>query len=154
MFVKDFMIKDVVCAHLDMTLKDLLKKMIDCKIGGMPVVDANGTLVGMVSDGDILRHLAPQKQSVYDFFTMITYIPEKKLDTTVSERMNETVETILANRKIITLSPDDDLNEVVATISKHHFKKIPVIDENEKVIGVISRGDVLRMIYQGIIENL
>ncbi|MFS0783940.1 CBS domain-containing protein [Bacillus sp. 1P06AnD] len=153
MVVKDFMIKDVICANLDMTLKDLLEKMIECKIGGMPIVDSEHKLVGMVSDGDILRHLAPQKQSIHDYFTMITYIPERKLDSTVSERIHESVETILTNKKIITLAPDDDLNEVVSTISKHHFKKIPVIDRENRVIGVISRGDVLRMIYKGIILN-
>ena len=149
MLVKDFMIQDVYVARPNYTLKQLLQLFIENKIGGVPVVDEYEKLISVVSDGDILRYLAP-KESVYkDYFTYVPVLPGKNLDETVKSKLNDTVSKLLKNNKITTLSPEDHLEDAIKVISQHHFKKIPVVDAENRVVGIISRGDALRTLYKG-----
>ncbi|MFD0048723.1 CBS domain-containing protein [Actinomycetes bacterium NPDC127524] len=154
MLVNEIMIKNVFTAHPEQTIKELLTIMIENKIGGVPVIDENGKLLGMISDGDILRHISPRKQTIHDYFLHITVIPDVTLSTAVKTSLQQPVSRLLNNRKIVTLSQEDDLSKAVSLISKHHFKKIPVVDTENRVVGVVSRGDAIRMIYKDIIEKI
>lgn len=60
MEVKDFMIRDVITVKKETTIRELLKVLAHHRIGGVPVVDAEGKLLGMVSDGDVIRFLQPK----------------------------------------------------------------------------------------------
>ncbi len=149
MLVKDFMIKDVFVARPTFTLKQLLQLFIENKIGGVPIVDQEDKLISIVSDGDILRYLAPKESVFKDYFTYVPTLPGKNLDKTVNSKLNDTVSKLLRNNTITTISPEDHLEEAIKVISQHHFKKIPVVDEDNKVVGIISRGDALRTLYKG-----
>jgi CBS-domain-containing membrane protein len=60
---------------------------------------------------------------------------------------------IARTKGIVTVTPEDEMKNVVQLLSKHHFKKLPVIDENHRVVGVISRGDVIRNIQSTILKE-
>lgn len=154
MLVKDYMIKEVYVARPNFTLKEIMGIFIENKVGGVPVVDENDKLLGMVSDGDILRYLAPTEDSIKGYFTYITILPGEELDAKVASKMNDKVSQIIKNKKITKLSPADPLSDLIKVISKHHFKKIPVVDENNKVVGIISRGDALRALYKEFVQKL
>lgn len=149
MLVKDFMIEDVYVARPTFTLKELLQIFIENRIGGVPIVDEDNKLISVVSDGDILRYLAPKESIFKDYFTYVPVLPGKSLDETVSSKLNDTVLSLLRNNRITTLSPEDHLEDAIKVISQHHFKKIPVVDANNRVVGIISRGDALRTLYKG-----
>lgn len=149
MVVKDFMIQDVYVARPTFTLKQLLQIMIENKIGGLPIVDEHDKLISMVTDGDILRYLAPKDAIFKDYFTYIPTLPGQQLDDSVKRKLEDTVSNLLKNFTIATVSPESHLEDVVSMISKNHFKKIPVVDADKRVVGIISRGDTLRMLYKG-----
>ena len=154
MLVKDYMIKEVYVARPNFTLKEIMGLFIENKVGGVPVVDEQDKLLGMVSDGDILRYLAPAEESVKGYYTYITVLPGEDLDEKVASKMNDKVSQIIKNKKITKLSPEDPLSDLIKVISKHHFKKIPVVDEHDKVVGIISRGDALRALYKEFVQKL
>ncbi|MFJ7856456.1 CBS domain-containing protein [Peribacillus sp. NPDC097206] len=154
MLVKDYMIKEVYVARPNFTLKEIMGLFIENKVGGVPVVDDQDKLLGMVSDGDILRYLAPAEESVKGYYTYITILPGENLDEKVASKMNDKVSQIIKNKKITKLSPEDPLSDLIKVISKHHFKKIPVVDERNKVVGIISRGDALRALYKEFVQKL
>ncbi|MFJ7638984.1 CBS domain-containing protein [Peribacillus sp. NPDC097264] len=154
MLVKDYMIKEVYVARPNFTLKEIMGLFIENKVGGVPVVDDQDKLLGMVSDGDILRYLAPAEESVKGYYTYITILPGENLDEKVASKMNDKVSQIIKNKKITKLSPEDPLSDLIKVISKHHFKKIPVVDEHNKVVGIISRGDALRALYKEFVQKL
>lgn len=149
MLVKDFMIQDVFVARPTFTLKQLLQLFIENKIGGVPIVDEEDQLISVVSDGDILRYLAPKESVFKDYFTYVPVLPGKNLNETVNGKLNDTVSKLLRNNTITTLSPEDHLEDAIKVISQHHFKKIPVVDAENRVVGIISRGDALRTLYKG-----
>lgn len=154
MKVKDFMIKDVISVHPDATIKEVMKTFVDKKIGGLPIVNDEGKLTGIITDGDILRAIKPIDRHIQDYFNLITYIQEQNMESRLSELADLAIIKIAKTRGIVTVSPEDEMKQVVVILAKHHFKKLPVIDKDNKVVGVISRGDAIRNIQNCIINDL
>lgn len=127
---------------------------VEKKIGGVPIVDENGKLLGIVTDGDILRAIKPIDRRIQDYFSFITYIAEEDLDERLDEMAKVDIIRIAKTNGIVSVHPNDDMKTVVTLLSKHHFKKLPVIDETNHVVGVISRGDVIRNIQQTIVKSM
>jgi CBS domain-containing protein len=148
MKAKDLMISNVVKVHPETTLRELLKQLMEWKIGGVPVVNDDNRLVGMVSDGDVLRFIRPISAKHFNFFTYIVSIDEVHVDETIPVQLEKPVKSCMKRSGLVTLSAEDDFEDVVSVLSNHHFKKIPVLGEDQSVIGVISRGDVVRCIVK------
>ena len=154
MKVREFMIKDVISARPNDPIKDVMNTFVEKKIGGLPVVDETGKLLGMVTDGDVLRAIKPRDLQIYDFFAFIMYVEKQELENLLNEMVELEVSKIAKRSGIVTVSPDDDMEQVMTILAKHHFKKLPVVDQNHRVVGVISRGDVIRNIQTKILKQL
>ncbi|PKR84463.1 CBS domain-containing protein [Heyndrickxia camelliae] len=155
MKVKDFMIRDVITVKKDDNIKHLLNTLVKYKIGGVPVIDSDGKLVGMISDGDVLRSINPKDKVVYDFYNLMTYTLEKgKLEDILSRIKDQPLIKLAKKQGLITVKENDEIETVLKLLAKHHFKKIPVINDEHKVVGVISRGDVIRTIQKNILQSL
>ncbi|MCM3766383.1 CBS domain-containing protein [Neobacillus niacini] len=153
MEVRDFMIRNVITAKQSTTVKDLISILETNRIGGVPVVDEKGNLVGIISDGDIVRFLSPHKEKLYLAY-YITYIEEaQKIEDVLRERMNTPIGEIMVKKNIKTLAPDDDFESAIRLISKHHFKKIPVVNGAGRVVGIISRGDIIHSLSKSIFNE-
>jgi MFS transporter, ACDE family, multidrug resistance protein len=156
--VKDFMIPKVVSIQPGATIKDLLKLLIKYRIGGVPVVDNQNKLIGIVSDGDIIRYLVPKEGSVHDFIYDV-FVEEGETEQDVlAGKINTNVSQILAanitsKKQLHTVKEEDTFEKAMHILSKHHFKKLPVIDREDKVIGIISRRDINNSLLKMIIEK-
>jgi CBS domain-containing protein len=151
MKVKEFMVEDVISVSPESAVKDVMTTFVEKKIGGVPIIRKDGTLCGIVTDGDILRAIKPIDRRIHDYFSFITYIAVEDVDIHLSEIIEREIIHIAKTHGIVTVNPNDDMEKVVELLSKHHFKKLPVIDETNHVVGVISRGDVIRNIQQYIV---
>ncbi|MFS0821936.1 CBS domain-containing protein [Bacillus sp. 1P02SD] len=140
MKVRDFMITKVFTVKPSNTVKELLLILKTNRIGGVPVVDDQGHLVGMVSDGDVLRYLTPKPIGIAG---LVYLIEDGELEDVVREKLDTPVKEIMTKRNIIFVSPDEDFESTMRLLSKHRFKKLPVVNGAGRVIGVISRGDVI-----------
>ena len=153
MQVRDFMIREVITAKHSTTVKELISILETNRIGGVPVVDDKGNLVGIVSDGDIVRFLSPHEEKVYLAY-YVSYLEEaQKIEDVLREKMNTPIEKIMVKKNIKTLAPDDDFENAIRLISKHHFKKIPVVNGAGRVIGIISRGDIIHNLSKSIFND-
>ncbi|MBT2696264.1 CBS domain-containing protein [Bacillus sp. ISL-40] len=151
--VKDFMVKDVISASPSASIKDVMTLFVGKKIGGLPIIDENGVLRGFVTDGDVLRAISPVDRRIHDYFSLITYVAEEDMENRLRELADREVIRIAKTHGIVTVHPEDEMKKVVSLLSKHHFKKLPVVDESNHVVGVISRGDVIRSIQETIIND-
>jgi CBS domain-containing protein len=154
MKVKDFMVSDVISVRPNSSIKDVMTTFVEKKIGGVPIVDENGKLSGIVTDGDILRAIKPIDRRIQDYFSFITYVAEEDLEERLEEMAKVDIIRIAKTNGIVSVHPNDDMKTVITLLSKHHFKKLPVIDETNHVVGVISRGDVIRNIQQTIVKSM
>ena len=122
----------LVTIRPDQTLRQALGGLAEHSIGALVVTDARGTLVGIISERDIVREAVRN---------------EKFFDLPVSAIMT---------RDVITGQPHDDLNAVATTMTNKRFRHLPVLDGG-KIIGVISLGDIVkaqRDEYLGAIDTL
>ena len=153
MLVRDFMIYKVYTATPSTTVRELISILETNRIGGVPVVDKKGNLVGIVSDGDIVRFLSPQEEKIYLAY-YVSYIEEgQRIEDVLREKMNTPIGEIMVKKNLKTLSPDDDFECAIRLISKHHFKKLPVVNGAGRVIGVISRGDIIHNLSKTIFDK-
>ncbi|MBV7504599.1 CBS domain-containing protein [Bacillus sp. sid0103] len=151
--VKDFMVKDVISARPSASIKEVMSIFVDKKIGGIPIIDEAGVLRGIVTDGDILRAISPVDRRFHDYFTFMTYVAEENIENRLSELADSEIIRIARTKGIVTVHPEDEMKKVVSILSKHHFKKLPVVNASHHVVGVISRGDVIRSIQDTIINE-
>lgn len=154
MKVKDIMIENVITASPNASVKEVMEIFVAKKIGGLPICDNDGTLLGVISDGDIIRTIKPIDRKIYDFLFYMEYVEERDLQRRLDDLAETSIIQIAKRRGIVTVLSDDSIESVVTKLSKHHFKKLPVVDENNRVIGIISRGDVLRKIQASILNKL
>lgn len=118
MKVKSAMHKGVVWVSPDVSLIDIAKKMHEQDIGALPVGE-NDKLIGMVTDRDIVcRGIAPGK----DLSTL------KARD--------------VMTKGITYCNEDHDLQEALELMEKNKIRRLPVIGENKRMVGILSLGDI------------
>lgn len=145
------MIRDVISVKENTSVKELLELLVSHRIGGVPVVDSENRLVGVISDGDVIRFLKPNTHTVFDMFAIVMVSEPEKLTDKLQYALEKSVSNIMKRKDIKTIEPDCELDDALRLFSKYHFKKIPVVDTSNTVVGVISRGDLLRHITNEII---
>jgi len=106
-------------------------------VTALPVVDAAGRLVGMVSESDLLWHRVPA-----DPTTHMRRLP----DTAPADRPGMVVEVM--SPYPVTTRPDADVADVAAAMLEHDVRSMPVM-EGDTVVGIISRRDILRAMVRG-----
>jgi CBS domain-containing protein len=106
-------------------------------VTALPVVNANGALVGMVSEGDLLWHRVPADPTAH-----LRRYP----DTDPENRPGMVVEVMSSDP--LTTTPGADVAEVADTMLRNDVRSIPVLDGDE-IVGIISRRDILRAVVRG-----
>ncbi|MFB4475460.1 CBS domain-containing protein, partial [Oceanobacillus caeni] len=146
----DFMITKVYTIKPSNTVKDLLNILKTNRIGGVPVVDDRDQLLGMVSDGDVLRYLSPTPMGIAG---LVYIIEVGEMEDVLREKLNTPVKEIMTKRNLIYVSPTEEFETTIRLLSKHRLKKLPVVNGAGRVVGVLSRGDIINNIYEQIIDN-
>lgn len=144
--VGDLMTKEVMTVHENDTIQTLIKVMIGNRIGGVPVVNERSILTGFISDGDILRAIAPKRQNIYDFYSMISAVRVDIRPELLKDLLEKNVKDLMKKRNIYSVYANNELDAVLRALSHAHIKKVPVTDDEKHVVGIISRSDVIRHI--------
>ena len=151
MKVKKVMNKDVLTLKPDDTLSDAVKLFGEHKIGGAPVVDEENRLVGLISEFDIIKMLKTRTTKLSMVFpsshslglTFQESIVYKEIQEAFSDISHMEVRDLMTN-DVITAREDQFLEEVAPELLKEHVKRIPVLDKNHKVVGILTRRDLIK----------
>jgi len=138
----DVMSGNVVTVQDDApVLLQVVRLMLARGISGVPVVDSHGTVVGIISEGDLLRRaeLGTQKHrgSWSQFFTGAATLAENYV------RTHGTLARDVMTRNVLCVQRDALLSEIADLMEEHRIKRVPVLD-GDKLVGIISRANVLR----------
>jgi CBS domain-containing membrane protein len=136
--VADLMTKDVVTVKKETSLIEAARRLTGLRISGMPVVDEKDMVIGVVGELDIISAVGGQKSNgVKNIFRRMLGepVPAQKDGNTVGDVMSTPP---------ITIRPTEDIREAAHILEGHRIKRIPVIDEFGRLIGVISRADIVR----------
>lgn len=137
----DVMSGDVVTIRDDAPVLQVVRLMLARGISGLPVVDPNGVVVGIVSEGDLLRRaeLGTQKHlgSWKQFFTGTATLAEDYV------RTHGTLARDVMTRNVVCVQRGTPLAEIADLMEEHHIKRVPVLD-GDKLVGIVSRSNLLR----------
>lgn len=149
--VKDLMRENYYSIGEQEKVRDLLMLFIEKQVTGVPVVDKDQNLVGMISDADILKQIK-QPPSFIDFMTYIVVLDSERVMTEQIVDMLDRPVSELMTEKVITVEENTDVATVAQILSKRKFKKLPVV-RGQKIIGIVSRSDVIRRLVQEFLKK-
>lgn len=136
MRVVDLMASEVISVHRETSLRDAARLMVEKGISGLPVTDEDGSLVGVISEGDFLRKEVDRGDLMGRGLLGVLF------DSRDSLAEAENVGEVMAEN-LFTVSPDATLVEAARTMTTHGVKRLPVVTREGKLVGVISRRDVV-----------
>jgi CBS-domain-containing membrane protein len=140
MNVRDVMTPQVVSVSPDESVVVAARLLLQKKISGLPVVDNDGKLVGVVTEGDFLRRTEigtkRQRPRWVEFF-----IGPGQLAGEYTRFSGRKVRDVMTH-DVQTATPETPLSEVVRIMERHHIKRLPVIDDG-KMVGIVTRANLL-----------
>lgn len=138
--VSDVMTTNVVTVHVDTPYKNVVETLARHAISGVPVVDDDARVVGIVSEADLLPK-EELKDAVYDDEIRDAHKGRRHRD----ERRKAAADTAgqLMNAPALTISPDSNVAEAARLLTRHRIKRLPVVDADHRLVGIVSRFDVL-----------
>jgi len=144
--VKDVMTRKVVTVRGNTTIGELSKILLKNKISGVPVVDDEQKLIGMVTDADIITEDMEPIFPIYFDPLIISYAfieNFEKYKKDIKEYLETPVEEIMT-RRVKSVKNDTPVSEAAKIMVRDKINRIPVVDENNKVIGIVARADILK----------
>ena len=151
MLVKDVMSKNVITIYPEDSISDAIEKMAKNNISGLIVVEGE-KVVGVISESDVLRVFKSEISEISASTSVtlsILLILEKGIKAiNEMKKIGKLKVKDLMSKRIFYVKPEDTILEAARIMSKKDVRRLPVIDENGKLVGVISRTDILRTLVK------
>jgi acetoin utilization protein AcuB len=131
MLVKNWMSKEVITVDADDSMQNAIYMLKEQNIKILPVMD-DGTLVGIITDRD-LKKASPSDATTLDMHELLFLISKIKVRD-------------LMKKPVYIAKPDDTVEEAAALLLEKKISGLPVVDENNRLVGIITRSDIFRVL--------
>jgi len=137
----DVMVRDVVTVKPETDVATAIKLLVENDISALPVVDQTGTVVGVISEADLVRRteIATDKHRPW-WLEALT--PGSLLAEEFSKSHGRTVAEIMSPH-VVSASEDASLGEIAALLERHRIKRVPIIKDG-KLVGIVSRSNLIQ----------
>lgn len=149
MIVSELMTKKCISVQPGTSLADAARIMLDQHISGLPVVDSTGKLVGVVTEGDLLRRTELGTADHQAGWLKTFFLPDSLAADYVKTHGRHVAEVMTSDPIFVT--SQTSLTDAATLMVNKHIKRLPVVDGHE-LVGVISRTDLLRVLVRKLIE--
>jgi len=141
---KEVMTKEVITVRRETSVRDLAVLFAESRISSVPVVDDAGSLIGMVSESDLVEqdknlHI-PTVVSIFDW--VIYLESDKRFEKELQKMTGQTVGDIYTE-EVFTVGPEATVSEIADIMSTNRIHAVPVVEGN-RVVGVVGRIDLIR----------
>jgi CBS domain-containing protein len=150
MKVCDVMTSTPVVTRPEASLEEAAKLMVNNRISGLPVVNFAGRVVGMITEGDLIRRAELGTDGRAPGWLSQFRDPGRPADTYV--HTHGLVVREVLTEMVLSVEPDMPLSEVVQTMESQQVKRLPVV-QNGKLVGIVSRADLLRALLNVLQER-
>jgi CBS domain-containing protein len=137
------MTRNVITVRPDSSIVDAAKLMLEHHVSGLPVLDKDGALVGIVSEGDFLRRSEIGTQRKRPRWLQYLMSPGRAANEFVHQSGRK-VDEIMA-REPVTVTEDAQLEELVSLMEKHDIKRLPVM-RDDRLVGIVTRANLLQAV--------
>lgn len=147
--VRDVMNDRVIRVSPESKVCDALRVMLESQVDGVPVVNDRNEVVGIITYADLLRRGRRQHPRALDFFLWAVWLDAEE-DDAMQGRMQRILDlpvSQVCTQDVLTCSPDDDVAEVAGLMVDYGVKRVPVVAESGALVGIVSRGDIMRAVW-------
>lgn len=145
MLVKNIMTTNVVALHYSMSFLDAAKTLLAYHLSGAPVVSETGELIGVLSEKDLMKAMYPSYQDVYTHPHL--FFHDEELEEAVESAKKKVVGEIMSKRLIVATT-DTHIFKIGGQMVATGVHRVPVVDGDKKLVGMVARGDVYRAMLQ------
>ena len=143
----DVMTRNTLSVGPDASVLEAIRLMVDNHVSGLPVIDERGQLVGILTEGDLLRRGETGTERHRPRWLEILMGPGRLASEYVRTHGRKVDE--IMTREPVSVTPKTLLDEIVELMERHRIKRVPVI-EGERLVGIVSRADFLHAIARRI----
>ena len=137
--LKSVMRQDVIRAGMDTTLSEAITICFQQRIRHLPVVNSHGQLAGLVTDRDLRFYISHRLGTIME-------------NNSDRETLHHHLHVVMV-RRLITGRLDMPIDEAAQLMVDNHIGCLPVVDAENRLLGIVTAGDFLRLIAQGVLEG-
>jgi CBS domain-containing protein len=131
------MTRKLITASPETTFQEAVRLLEDNRISGLPVIDSDGKLVGIVSEADLLNKAEKREPDAY-----VLESRRHRLDRSRASALDV---ASAMSRNIVSVHADSPIALAAREMHARGFKRLPVVDSEGRLVGIVSRGDVLKV---------
>lgn len=146
MKTKDVMKRHVIAVRRNTTVQDIAKLLLEHGIRAVPVLDDNDHVIGIVAEGDLVSRLRRVRAAgPLDLLSgALGFQSGREVNDQIKKIVAATAADIMTT-PVITVNPETEINQVAAILMDRHINQVPVVDENIRLVGIVSRADIVRL---------
>src|SRR5262245_16682624 len=137
----DVMVTNVITVGPDARVEDVAQILLSARISGVPVVGPNGELLGIVSEGDLMRRVEAGTGRPRPWWLAL-FVGQEGLAAEFIKEHSRKVTDVMT-RHVITAAPDTPLAKIASLLEKNAIKRVPIV-EGGKLVGIVSRANLLQ----------
>jgi CBS domain-containing protein len=148
--VVDVMSRDVITVRPQTPLNEAIQILAERRISGMPVVDDAGLLVGVISETDLMWQETGVNPPAYIMFLdSVIYLQNPgNYERDLHKALGQTVGEVMTSEAHAVTS-EKSMREAAKLMHEKNVRRLPVVDDTGKVVGILTRGDILRAMAAG-----
>jgi len=145
MKAKEVMTKNVIAVKEEDTIDDVIKILLSNKISGVPVVNEEKEVIGVVSEADLIFRdkeiEIPAFIPVMEGYIFLQSV--KKYEEQLKKQVAYKVKDVMS-APVITAKEDEEIEKIANIMLKKRINRIPIVDKEGKLVGLITRSDILK----------
>jgi len=148
MLAREIMSREVISISPEEKVDEAARILVENKISGLPVVDANKHVVGIITEKDLIIRASELKVPFYiTLFDGIIFLENPiRFNNDVKKYIATQVKDAMT-RKVFVVEEDTPVSEIVEIMQKRAINRVPVV-RNDKLVGIITRNDILKSLVK------
>ncbi|WP_008313925.1 CBS domain-containing protein [Leptolyngbya sp. PCC 6406] len=144
--VADVMTRDPITVGSNALLQEAIQIMADQRISGLPVISAEGSLVGILSETDLMWQAtgAPLPAYVMLLDSVIYLKNPTRFNQELHKALGQTVAEVMSDHPVVTTQPEASLRAAAQLMHDKQVRRLPVLDDSGSLVGILTRGDIVR----------
>lgn len=144
--VADIMTRDPVVVKPETPLQEAIRILAERRISGLPVVDSENKLIGVISETDLMwRETGVTPPPYVMILDSVIYLENPaKYERELHKALGQTVGEVMTSKHLVTTTADKPLKEAAQLMHDRSVHRLPVVDADGTVVGILTRGDIVR----------
>jgi len=145
MLAREVMTRDVVTVTTAASVTEVARLLVEHKVSGLPVVDEEHRVVGMITEGDLIyQDKKVHMPAFLEILGGVIYLENPQRIVNDLKKMTATKVAEVMTSKVYTVKEDASMEDIATIMVERQVNRLPVVDQAGKLVGIISRQDLVK----------